>query len=90
MTTQAIPVVDSPVVREMTSEVIRTAGLWLRIFWVFFVLEQWNTLPGPTWCKVLQFVALQLIPGGFDEMIYMGILWAVRKVIKIVKSRRQS
>jgi hypothetical protein len=73
---------------EVSREMFRKACLWARIVWVFFVLVQWNNLPGPWWCKALQFAALQLILGGFDEVLYMGLLWVIRYAVRMVRSRK--
>lgn len=41
--------------------------------------ELWRALPGPWWVKVLLIVVLSLIPGQFDEVIFLAVLSALRK-----------
>lgn len=59
-------------------------------WWVFVLRyearELWRSLPGPWWCKVLILVALNLIPGQFDEVVFLAVLSALRKR----KARREA
>lgn len=63
----------------MTQEMMDQAVFWAYAVWTFAIVGFYNSLPGPWWCKVLLIVICVAIPGGFDEIMIVGVATIWRK-----------
>ena len=61
--------------------------LWLRLAWLFWVVDTWRALPGPVWVKVTLLVVCLAIPGPQDELLLIAVTAALR-ARKARKQRR--
>jgi hypothetical protein len=52
--------------------------LWLRLAYLFWVVDTWRALPGPVWVRVALLVACLAIPGPQDELLLIAVTAALR------------
>lgn len=53
-------------------------GTWLRLAWLFWVVDTWKSLPGPPWCRVALLIVCLAIPGPQDELLLIAVTAAMR------------
>jgi hypothetical protein len=52
--------------------------LYLRLAWLFWVVDTWRALPGPPWCRVALLMVCLAIPGPQDELLLIAITAVMR------------
>jgi hypothetical protein len=63
--------------------------VWLRLAWLFWVVDTWRALPGPTWARVALLIVCLAIPGPQDELLLIAITAAMRARRARLNSQRR-
>jgi hypothetical protein len=80
---------------EMVKDLAKVAVHRIWLSWpvyvaVWYLLRTYNDIPGPHWVKVAVVTIVVFIPGGFDELLLVGLLALLRYARTRLTARKAS